>query len=344
MLEAKIFYVGRGASVLLRLGEEGCGKYGIVDCFWGTKDSHPLFRELERCDDLQSIEFLVLTHPHKDHFLGVSKILETYPAEIKKLCYWGINPWPILAALYRTNSYSDRMAQKNLEALEDYCDKHGHKLVPLTGPGIPIYHDAGSNLTIESAAPPGNMLRKVEKYLIGYGRRCRQAVEKYDKTGELQWPVVNSKLDLNHLSSAIKVSYHDQEFLLGGDVLKANWNFLLKQKKLEADVIMLSHHGSYTGFPTKHWGKGFGRAQAVALISGEGKHQPSKSVVDTLRKAGNIFYCTAYNVAARKAASSLYRYVSTFHHKQPAPAPIYPKQNLIVNLSSQGIRVTTQPI
>ena len=82
-----ILNVGDGDAIILELpryGDETIRRFGIVDCGPNEK----AFRYLERLlPDQPSdywIQFLCITHPHRDHYGGIDPIMETYDVGVHK--------------------------------------------------------------------------------------------------------------------------------------------------------------------------------------------------------------------------------------------------------------------
>jgi beta-lactamase superfamily II metal-dependent hydrolase len=341
MIEARVFYVGRGSSVVIRLGEPGCGKYGIVDCFCGDARRHPLLEFLKR-ELVTSIEFLVLTHPHDDHFLGAGEIIRRYGDGLKKFFDWGIDPHQVMVSFYNSNAYRDSLAQKDLLAIRKFCRSRRAegRVSCLTSPGIRIYEDRHREIVVETVAPSGDTFKKVQDSLSRYFQKCRQLIQHSGGITLSSLPKPNSAMDLNRLSSAVKIDVAGRSLVLGGDVLGGAWKkLLINGTNLDAHAVLLSHHGSHTGFPTKSWAAGFGRRNGIALVSGEGLHQPSPSVVKEVKAAGCQIYSTS--VSGRSRRSHLADYVSKFHHGRGYLMDS--KRDIIIRVEREGTWVEFAP-
>ena len=70
----KFSNVGQGDSIVLEWDYNGTTKYGIIDCKL-TNNGNPTIEYLELIKPTQ-IEFIILSHPHTDHFSGMSDLLE----------------------------------------------------------------------------------------------------------------------------------------------------------------------------------------------------------------------------------------------------------------------------
>jgi beta-lactamase superfamily II metal-dependent hydrolase len=344
MSEARIFYVGRGNSVVLRLGESDCGRYGIIDCYQGDDGSHPLLSYLRNVQ-VSAIEFIIITHPHRDHFGGIGALLREYGSVTKKFCDCGVDPQQVMVALYNSCDEREKKAGEDLEAIRKFCaaKKHQHKVFSISSPGMVIYEDKTRNIVVDSVAPVGFAYKRTQESLERYFERCRRewTKAKGDSEVEFRLPSPKGALDLNHLSSAIRVRLGEKTFLFGGDVLKYNWQLLLRSSKLPADVVLLSHHGSHTGFPASAWGDSFAGTQTTALISGEGFHQPSPSVVEHLTARQARVVATG-SALVPLTGNGLRGYVANFHHKLPKPTRA--KQDIVLRVLGDRVDIETHTI
>ena len=340
MTEIRIFYVGRGNSVLIRLGDALAGRYGIVDCYEGDDGSHPLLTFLEGVT-VESIEFLVLTHPHKDHLCGVGRILDKYGPRIKRFYDCGIDPTQVMVALYNAVDKAEDLMRRDLDAIKRFCSTRGHldRVSNLTAPGAVLYQDKEARILVDAIAPVGHAYKRAQESLSRYFRRCRLELERCNKESRsFRLPSPRNVLDLNHLSSAVRLRIDEKTFLLGGDVLRRNWTTLLKEGQLPADAVLLSHHGSYSGFPSTEWGTTFAEPHTLALISGEGYHQPSQSVVEHLTSRSHKIVSTG-SAFATSMGSILREYVSDFHHRTPRSKGA--RQHVVVRINRGTISTET---
>src|SRR3954452_15190803 len=168
-LSLHVFGSSKGESIVLELPG---GKWGVIDCYAPSLEdeaSNPTLRFLKD-RHVDELEFLALTHPHDDHFRGMSQLLQAFPVRL----FWRfsglsgkhledlVTPLRLKAA---ATSWPD--------ALEDATEfgrifglvqwKREHQIPPLrqrlTAPDAPLYpvpHVPGSPLQVVSLAPSGN--------------------------------------------------------------------------------------------------------------------------------------------------------------------------------------------
>ena len=86
LLTVHVLGAGKGESIVLRLPD---GRWGVVDCYAGSVAdplTNPTLQFLSE-QGATELEFLCLTHPHDDHFRGMSQLLETFPVRY----FWHFN-------------------------------------------------------------------------------------------------------------------------------------------------------------------------------------------------------------------------------------------------------------
>ena len=73
----KIFFkdVGQGDSIILEWRDGDQNKIGFIDCNLKKNSENPSLNHLIK-SDFKEIEFIILSHPHRDHFAGMKQLLE----------------------------------------------------------------------------------------------------------------------------------------------------------------------------------------------------------------------------------------------------------------------------
>lgn len=328
--------MGRGSAVLIELPStpELPAPVGIVDCFCGPNKEAPLLKKLDTLDRSSqgrlSIEFLVLTHLHADHFFGVSEVIKRFRRKIKKYYDPGIDPREVMAADHRTLEEYDTRCGQELIDINDFKEKNAKRIYSLTGPGMPIYSDEANQIRVVSVAPQGSMLNSVRKSLRRYIYRLR------DTRADENLPAPDESYDLNRTSSAIEIGFSDIRVVLGGDVLTPTWNTVLPDGVgIGADVVLLSHHGATNAFPRKQWNK-LQKVDGHSIVSGKGTKQPALGVLRYLRSSGIKVWAT--NVPAANKSDSSHAYVLFAHYGVDTRLPI--KQGDVICDMSDELKIT----
>ena len=315
-MKITIFDVGYGSSVLVELPSKNNSKIGIIDCYIGKKKDHPLLRKLKEIEaDTEkslSIEFLIITHHHTDHFLGIKNLINEFGDRIKKIYDPGINPKQLMVIEYPYDKSFHTNSRQELAALMKYQTHNSSKYSALASPNTVIYEDTINNLEIRSIAPEGFMLKKsletIQKFFTKIQIEYKKSI---DFSKSLKTPP--SDYDLNKTSSAIKINYKDKTIILGGDVLNETWENVRQQDFFDkADVFLLSHHGAKNAFPIKCWHSIF-KEKANIFVSCNGKSHPASNVIDFLRKKSTPFWTTNV-VPERLKKDWLRHFVETFHY------------------------------
>ena len=84
-VEITIFGPGFGESIVTHIPKVG---WGIVDCCEFRKFPTKIVPPLEYLiyQKAERLAFLILTHPHEDHFNGMEKIISYYAGKIDRIC------------------------------------------------------------------------------------------------------------------------------------------------------------------------------------------------------------------------------------------------------------------
>ncbi len=85
MLRITFKAVGQGDSILLEWqDEEGQNHIGVIDCNLVNSGRNPVLEHIKR-QNYSKIDFLILSHPHSDHFSGFSSLLDYCEKEAIKV-------------------------------------------------------------------------------------------------------------------------------------------------------------------------------------------------------------------------------------------------------------------
>lgn len=325
MIDLTVYDVGRGLSVLVVLPPRHPGyvSIGIVDCFAASGKREPMLGDIERRFGRRvSIEFLVLSHMHSDHFLGVGTLLDRFGSRIRVIADSGVDIPHIIAREYPSDAIYDATARGDLLKLHAFKKRHRAKVRALTGPVIELYADRKNDVVVRSVAPPSYMLDSVSAHLRSVVQRLRRSSQ--PETGS-----VRPQFDLNRTSSAVEIVHQGRRIVVGGDVLQSAWTSVRAQvADLRSDVFVLSHHGASNGFP-RHWAKWISKS-TQAIVSGEGYNQPSPHVVKSIKSSGGRVWATTLPGTTPRVRT-LADYALAFHHGWPEAGPRRGDVRCVVN-------------
>jgi len=82
-----VFGPGFGESIVLYVPNLG---WGVIDSCTYKKKNVTINPALEFLKSLHvsSLAFVVLTHPHRDHFQGLGLIIDHFLGQIQRICYY----------------------------------------------------------------------------------------------------------------------------------------------------------------------------------------------------------------------------------------------------------------
>lgn len=273
--------VGQGDTILIEWKEKNQRKIGLIDC--NLKDSffNPALEYLKN-SDYKSIEFILLTHPHYDHFSGINNILE----------YCRNNK--IIINLFLHTSFSTpeflqsavrgHVAKKSLEILFKNVEKfYKNELI------IECFyvHNNSREYSFNNKWKM-KFLSPSHKEFSEYNRNM------YKNNFEISQN--NSKANL--LSTVIVIYSTTDQIILTSDAINPVFKKLSKAKHKEPDLNLIlgqiSHHGSIDNFDKIFWKLQKHSVNTPAIISvGENSYgHPSNEVINNMKDINFEVYLT----------------------------------------------------
>ncbi len=160
LLRIYLFGATRGESIAIQLPN---GKWGVVDCFASSLDStatNPV-HALLKSKNVDQIEFLCLTHPHVDHFNGMSRLLSDF--SVKQFwTFWALDPndFRLLSAYFiaeaeQAGRSNLKSSAEELASIFDAVERFGIKRQVVTSRRdiYPLPSDDDSGIEIRGIAP-----------------------------------------------------------------------------------------------------------------------------------------------------------------------------------------------
>jgi len=287
--------VDHGSSTVVELHTTAGKLFGLIDTN-GKRNTVP--RALEKLRELgaERLAFFAITHPHADHFTGISQILATFGDKIDR-CYL----FPVMEALRnekrRSSLYetllkarerldptsSLKSATEELLLLIKWVDTHQAIVEFCSGDRQQLAVPGFEAIDFHSILPPSSAKGP---YLSLIDARDVSVVEGFIA---------------NDISLAFEVCFAGRTILIGGDGTEKNWSRRRTQFEkhrrhaVVADAVCLPHHGSETDCTADVLAQLFPVAEGsnrVAVSSGDGRRHPSPRVIDWLHKNGVQPYCT----------------------------------------------------
>ncbi len=309
--------VGQGDSIILEWNSDGIDKIGIVDCNIRGKTDNPVVSYLQN-SNYKVIEFLIISHPHSDHYSGILDLLnysEQNKVEIRRIAstfmlgdlkdyfkYFEITPTDTeLLTSIRVKWVN--MIKKGLIGREETL---------LDGKQMQI----DKEVTIVSIAPSMQDVRDYQK------------IVKLDAKVNVK----EASRAANLLSTLLKVTYQSYNYLLTSDTEKVSFLRAFDNEPhhfsgVNFHVCQIPHHGSKKNHAPDFWTNiGNFKIQNAIASAGKGYGHPSITVL-------KAFYDTGYEVYCTNIVNGMTDFAKILLARQKAldpfskPAPEYMKAN-----------------
>jgi hypothetical protein len=259
LLSVHVIGAGKGESIILQMPN---GQWGVVDCYARViKDplTNPTLRFLRR-NGVEQLLFLCLTHPHEDHFRGITHLLDEYEGRIGEIWRFAARPlYQVIAHLQAeaVEGGGHPIKRSSVAELTEFFRRvdamrkrsavavrlvEGYKLllsttVAANGENVP--------LKIFALGPSGTLVdayqAAIENYFVGKHTHAKTPRH-------------------NQISGVLKVQWGQTSVVLGADAERESWEAILSDSirqtegtSLAADLVKISHHGSKNGIAKNLW-------------------------------------------------------------------------------------------
>jgi len=289
-LEIHVIGAAKGESIIIRLPN---GTWGVIDSYAPSvthPSTNPTLQFLRECQ-VKELEFLGLTHPHDDHYRGMSHLLNQFSVKyfwrfaamsptdlvnlLKHLNGTAQNAYEIESAsdLETTLDLINQRRKRNMLSVKHMSDiKQLYPLpVALTASNRPC------DVEIWCIAPSSDHVERYQNSL----RAC------FTAKGRLK--TRPPALRHNDISGGLLIRYGRTRVVLGGDVEESNWRDTLANldhAELAAHAVKVSHHGSATGYTSNLWACFCADGgQPFAIIPPYRRHRlPKREAVEHIRQ------------------------------------------------------------
>jgi beta-lactamase superfamily II metal-dependent hydrolase len=275
--------VGQGDSIIIEWQDKaGVKKIGVVDCKLKGKVNPVL--EYIKTTDYKEIAFLILSHPHEDHYSGYLELLEHLEEKNipiirmgHTLFFGGVGSyWKYFEVSTKATDLLSSIKKKWLE-LEG--KKFIRRMDALNDGKVLRIDDS---LTITSIAPSPAETRlyyeRVKLDEITNAKTASQAA--------------------NLFSTVLRLTFDDYNYLLTSDAENSALIGSMEKEPhhfegVKYHVCQMAHHGSAKNYTTEFWGKidAFKVQNAIAS-AGNGYRHPSFKVLKNFYDGGYAVYCT----------------------------------------------------
>jgi beta-lactamase superfamily II metal-dependent hydrolase len=272
-LDLHVIGAGKGESVVLRLPD---GSWGVVDCYASVPDdpdTNPTAVFL-RQQGVKTLDFVCLTHPHDDHFVGMARLIDEFrPREFWRfgaLSPAHIRTYLAYLQLRAKAAHSEELGRSAYELMcvfeRAYRGAKAKTLRTARLTSRSVLRDTrvgdpehGPRLRVECLAPSGNQVEAYERAVLSCvesdGRRVK---------GRLPHSAHN------RVSVVLRVTYGQTRLVLGGDLEAAGWHDVVEEHGeggLSASAVKVSHHGSENGYCDGLWGRFAAERPPIAVVT-----------------------------------------------------------------------------
>ena len=271
--------VGQGDTIILEWEVDGQKKIAIIDCNISGSGNNPALVYLDALT-LTRIEFIIISHPHYDHFSGMSDVLNLCAKK-------GISIGLCMHTMPSHPAYLTSAVKGNIEtgALAELC-RNLQKLI--------------KSGTIQDHVAITHLCRPIKlqgDWLIHF---LGPAASEYDTYNRNAYKHLNDNdpkiqaANANLLSTLLKISNGKEYVLLTSDITK-NVFRKIQRKGMQnfKDLLILgqlSHHGSIGDYYETFWKQTIRKPKTpIAISVGENDYgHPSDHAINSL-KANDFF-------------------------------------------------------
>lgn len=258
--------VGQGDSIIIEWKDNDKKKIGIIDCNL-YNSSNPVLHYLLHAN-YETIEFVLLTHPHYDHFSGLLSLFNWCLKENIRINSFlttsEITPEYISTAL-KTVTAKTHLA-KTFQLVRKMKEQLDMRVYIIDDNPEKIKNIEGWNLTFLSPSSD-----EKDMYLKNFKSFSREEEFHNNPAG-------------NYLSTLIKIQKDDKCILLTADSERTVFNRLKRQNRITEKLILAQspHHGSKKNHNQRFWETSRRKSKApIAISVGENNYDhPSKFVLD----------------------------------------------------------------
>lgn len=302
--------VGQGDCIgLLWENDEGNLSAGIIDC--ANFESCKLWIEENK---IIEIDFLLISHPHLDHYLGINQLLKfikkenillkeiwiTFEFGVEQLGYYMLTQNDMFDAIAYKSNIKNKLSEflHNLGVIES--SKEATPI--LFRVGEKSHHYLNSKFSLHFLGPNTSVSKNFIKSTFD------------KKTNKVKTKLVGDNLEnpnANVLSSSILIKYENKgRVLFTSDIITKEKKRVLKfYNKLIQNIGLLQvpHHGSKNGFRKKSLNTINSKNECIAVISvGTNIYDhPKKEIVNYYRSEFKELYSTGKIETKKEVNESL---------------------------------------
>jgi hypothetical protein len=305
----RFFYCAKGDTILLQAlpTDGGPDEWALVDChLTKVSGAHWRVRDLVEKEKIRRLKFVCLTHPDRDHYFGMCRLLQEYFYDRKKDRLHVDEFWDSGAEFSIFSAIAERMGHKAIKTELD--DLYAGFLAKLIYAGK-LEHQPMHRGTLATTDFGDFNLLSLSPRASRVDHFNQQGV---DAILGASFPNVKSAREQSNALSVVLVLMHKTlpvNIVLGGDATTETWEealevwpkllAILKRTERRFAAIKVSHHGAKTSlYPDLYqdccWKR---RTIAILTVGPNDKNHPHKAVLDLLKSRAIRTYFTCWRVS-----------------------------------------------
>lgn len=271
--------VGQGDSIILEWLTVGGSEIGVIDCNI-YENNNAVVEHLQNLKP-QRIKFIILTHPHEDHFSGMLELLD----------YCDFNKITVERFILTGDvdqKWIEDAVNGSIPKLQ--LGKILAKILELNDKKLITY--------ISKVSEGDELSLNDDISMIFYSPSYKQIVEFSKGKFKKSTGASRNNPDANNLSTIIGLQLRNSKpkILLVSDAPKASFQRIIELKKhIDFDIIVgqIPHHGSAFNFHEFFW-KSIYNKNSVCISVGSGYNHPDDFVIQRLKTTGYQIYSTNF--------------------------------------------------
>lgn len=274
-LEISIFGPGYGESIVLYIPQIG---WGIIDSCVLQDKKRTVVLPLEYLLSLlkpqfPKLAFVILTHPHEDHYKGIDQVLQKYPGGTERVCWYEGNGVRELKTYIVQQKVGWRQVLPGLveifnalnEAVKSGAQQR--RLSEMTE----VFEQ--KNIKIEGYGTTDIRMMALSPSAASTQKYVEKLFEAFPQPGAPVLPIKDEAHNL--ISVALLLKLGDLQIVLGSDVENGlddytGWKGIVFNRDcpdLWANLVKVAHHGSENGFNSFAWEKHCSKKKPLAVIT-----------------------------------------------------------------------------
>jgi len=276
-LEITVFGPGFGESVVLHV--PGIG-WGVIDCCELTIEGRHVVPPLDYltnllCAPYPKLAFVILTHPHKDHYSGMDDLLTKYPGGTERVCLYtgrGTRELRMYLIQQRIGYRYDLPGLLNVFTAIDNAVRKGASARKLSEMTTVVER---RDVSIAGIGSVDVSLMALSPSAQSADRYVDKLFEAFPKTGQPLKPVSDPDIH-NLISVALVLKAGRVQVILGSDLETGardgatGWRAVVSNRdcpNLHANFVKVAHHGSVTGFSEEAWERHCAAGKPLAVVT-----------------------------------------------------------------------------